>query len=295
MPTSKFCLLEGLHCQSPLQPPARPHLRKRKMALGGSAPCVLGTLGSSCGPSSSSSPGCSFSASSKMNMVWWQRRRVSCICLSNSSCTGQGELQTSKESSRLFLEPRCGGAPKAALHPQQLPNPSLRLGPHQAASQVTLSTCAQQVGTPGMKTCWEDLERSTSEREQAPARRILQNLLSRTLELRATSPSSGAEALGSRPQELEGAEAASYTPLAFQKQRAHWHPDWATISREPACSIFVHRLYVACGIPWGAPPQVNPPPKVSFVVLSWAQLLLRGSSAGIHYLSMPASLASSSL
>lgn len=113
------------------RPPA--HLRKRKMGLGGSMSWASGTLGSKCGPSSSSSPGCSFSASSKMNMLWWQRRHVSCICHRNSSCTGHRELQPRRVGSfflsagavehRGWAPPTTTTKPKAWLPPHEAANP----------------------------------------------------------------------------------------------------------------------------------------------------------------------------
>lgn len=114
--------------QSPTsRPPAQTYLRKRKMARGGSTPWVSGTLGSRCGPSSSSSPGCNFSASSKMNKVCWQRRRVSCICHRNSSCTGHRELRPRRSMGSCFLraeEHRSWAPPPITIKPQP------RLGPH---------------------------------------------------------------------------------------------------------------------------------------------------------------------
>lgn len=46
---------------------------------------------SKCGPRSSSSSGCSFSASSKMNRLWWQRCCTCLIWSVSSSCTGHRE------------------------------------------------------------------------------------------------------------------------------------------------------------------------------------------------------------
>lgn len=99
----------------------KPHLRKRKMVRGRSTPWASGTLGSRCGPSSSSSPGCNFSASSKMNMVCWQRRRVSCICHRISSCTGHRELRPRRSMASCFLsavERRSQAPPPIITKPQ---------------------------------------------------------------------------------------------------------------------------------------------------------------------------------
>ena len=70
----------------------RPHLRKRKMVLLDSALWLLGAWRSRCGLRASSSPGCSFSASSKMNRVWRQCSCVFLILSVSSSCTEYGEL-----------------------------------------------------------------------------------------------------------------------------------------------------------------------------------------------------------
>lgn len=73
-----------------LPPILRPHLRKRKMVFGDSALGWPGARGSRCGPRASSSPGCSFSASSKMNSVWGQRSCVLLIWSASRSCTDTG-------------------------------------------------------------------------------------------------------------------------------------------------------------------------------------------------------------
>lgn len=62
---------------------------------------------SSCGPRTSSSSGCSFSASSKMNRVWWQRSCVFLIWPVSCSCREYRQLLGS--SGRSLPAPRAPG------------------------------------------------------------------------------------------------------------------------------------------------------------------------------------------
>lgn len=62
------------------------------MVLGDWALWFSGAWRPRCGLRASSSPGCSFSASSKMNRVWWQRSCVFLIWPVSCSCTEYREL-----------------------------------------------------------------------------------------------------------------------------------------------------------------------------------------------------------
>ena len=111
----------------------RPHLRKRKMVLLDSALWLLGAWRSRCGLRASSSPGCSFSASSKMNRVW---RQCSCIFLIWSvsfSCAEYGELLGSNE--RHLLAPRALGR---CWFPQGVYNGSPGAGFHHRTTNLNL-------------------------------------------------------------------------------------------------------------------------------------------------------------
>lgn len=171
-----------------------------------------------------------------MNVLCWQRRCVSCICLCKSSCTEEpGELQTSKESSLPFPQPHA--VKHLSLGSTHHDHQTRGVGPNRLPSFPGDASCSRaQQPTWDADQRWEVLERSPSAQGTSTSQVPSPGL---------NKPHPGAKDLLALSRDMGSTtrETEKRLPATFPWPLRSRAPTLGGIARQPACSLLVHRLY----------------------------------------------------